>query len=429
MKISYYALSFIGRRKNNEDNCIAVSLTSDIHFLAVADGMGGMAAGEIASKIVLETSIKYLHKSINTNLSYFNLKQILFKIFQASQIAITNKIHNDNSLSGMGSTLSCVLIYKDKFVVGNIGDSRVYLYRNGQLKQITDDHNYITDYIKKEGKMPDKIQAQQYGHFITKALDGGTDEPDIFPKNGTYFSLKSGDAFLVCTDGLITDKIEKDTNDFKNYLIGTKTLEQAAKNLISYAFYAGSTDNISVVLAEIGELKRKKIKLKNYPYPPNNKSEYVPPLPIKRKKLSISKILYFLSLIIIIIFAYTLFMHRKPQEIPKIKSSKKIILPKEKSEKIIWNPLKDKLIKGRLILGGKEDLIWREPESGLNQIQGYEVVIKDLPSGDVVLKKEIKKTKISIDALQAGHYTLTLSIILKNRKKILSKKFDLQINK
>ncbi len=417
INISYYALSFVGRRKNNEDNCIAVSLTQNIHFLAVADGMGGMAAGEIASKLILDTSIQYLHKAIASDISEHNLKKVLYKVFQASQVALANKIHNDSSLSGMGSTLSCVLIYKDKFVVGNIGDSRVYFYRNGQLNQITQDHNYITDFFNKEGKMPDKNQVQRFGHFITKAIDGGSDEADIFPANGNFFSLKEGDGFLVCSDGLITDKSEQDTKHFKDYLIGTKSLEQSAKLMISDAFYSGSTDNISVALAEIGKLKRKKIKLPQYPYPPTESESIKFSKTHKRKKSTIYNLFMIPIIIIIIIIGYFLFFKKPTKRITlpvhktqNVFSGHKIV---KKAKKITWNPFEGQLIKNRLILGQNEDLIWRKPNLEDEAIDGYEVIIKSLNSNDVLLNKKIKTPQFSIHNIKKGQYKLTIHLILK----------------
>ncbi|MCZ6703029.1 MAG: hypothetical protein O6940_08315, partial [Ignavibacteria bacterium] len=91
---------------------------------------------------------------------------------------------------------------------------------------------------------------------------------DIFPETIPFESLKSGEAFLLCSDGMILDKANGINANFKDYLVGTKKLKDAAKNLVSYAFNEGSDDNITIVLCSIGKLKKQKIELKKYEYPP-----------------------------------------------------------------------------------------------------------------------------------------------------------------
>ena len=415
--INYYSLSFVGRRKNNEDNCIAVSLDSNIYFFAVADGMGGMAAGEVASQIVIDTAIQYIKKALSSNLTYDNMKETLFKAFKAAQVALANKIHNDPSLSGMGSTLSCVLIYDDKFVIGSIGDSRVYLLRNNKLNQITQDHNYITDYFNKEGKMPDKNQVRQYGHFITRALDGGSDTPDIYPNDHKYHTLKRGDAFLICSDGLITDKSDYDNKNFIKYLIGTPSLEIAAKNMISEAYYEGSTDNISVVLVEYGKIKRKKIKIKKYPYPPGDDISYNK----EKKSLNIKKFLYIYIIIITIaiaILGINIFnsninknemrVHTKTHLNNQLKNKKK-----KNIKDIKWEPLNEQF--GKIILGKNENLVWEKPSLEGDKVRSYQILIREKKTKKILLKKDnIKTPKFSLTTISPGEYLLSLSFFTEN---------------
>jgi serine/threonine protein phosphatase PrpC len=267
-KLDYYSLSYVGRRKINQDSYIVLKPSSKAIFLAVADGMGGAAGGEVASKLVLDTAEKILKKKFEGEVQPKQLKDILREIFSASQIDIFKKIKEEPELTGMGTTLSCVLILDDKFVWGNIGDSRIYWYSNSKLEQLSIDHTQIQEYIDKIGpEIPERL-IENHGHFLTRAINGGNHEPDIFPGSGLYESIKSGEAFLLCSDGLILDKSDQNNQNLSDYLIGTKRLKDAAENLISYAYNEGSDDNITVVLCSLGKLKKQKIKINKHSYPP-----------------------------------------------------------------------------------------------------------------------------------------------------------------
>jgi len=251
--------------------------SSNSIFLAVADGMGGTAGGEVASKLVLDTAQRILKENFKEEVRPEHLKDILRRIFSVSQTDISNKIKEIAELTGMGTTLTCILILDDKFSWGNFGDSRIYWYNNSKLSQISVDHTYIQEYIDNIGPdIPEKV-IDNHGHFLTRAINGGNHEPDIFPKTLPYESLKSGEAFILCSDGMILDKSSENNENFKDYLVNTKKLKDVAENLVSHAYNEGSDDNITVALCSIGKLEKKKTELKKYNYPPcedkmNNKS-------------------------------------------------------------------------------------------------------------------------------------------------------------
>lgn len=267
-KFDYYSISFVGRRNNNQDSCIVLNPSNNSIFLAVADGLGGAAGGEVASKTVIETADKILKSKFAEDVQPEQLKDILKGIFYFSQIDILNKIKENPDLRGMGTTLTCALILDDKFVWGNIGDSRIYWYTESELKQVSIDHTQVQEYIDKMGpNIPEKL-VENHGHLLTRAINGGDHEPDIFPESEPYESIQDGEAFLLCSDGLILNKSHRSNQALNDYLIGTKTLKDAAENLISHAYNEGSDDNITVVLCSMGDLKRQRIKLKKYGYPP-----------------------------------------------------------------------------------------------------------------------------------------------------------------
>lgn len=267
-KLSYFAESFIGRRKNNQDACTVYELGNDSYLLAVADGMGGTVGGQVASNLVLDFCTDTIKIEFEKKINPEDLKQTLGNVLSKLQSVIHERIQAETELAGMGTTLTCVLIQGDKYVWGNIGDSRTYFLNFDIIKQMSVDHTYIQDYMNENEKPIPQNILDQYSHYLTKALDGGSDSVDTFPENASYETLNEGDGFLLCSDGLLSNKIETNNTLLHNYVKGSDTLEKAAKNLISMAFHDGSKDNISVVLAEYGAITREKSKMKNYSYPP-----------------------------------------------------------------------------------------------------------------------------------------------------------------
>jgi len=269
LPISAHGTTFPGRRDVNQDDILHFYPSPDSFFLGVADGMGGVAGGQIASQTVLQTVETVLRDEFEDEVSPDMLKQILNKAFDAAQASIREITEQDPSLDGMGTTLTCVLGCENRFIAGNLGDSRVYYLNGGDIQQVTEDHSYLREFEKEAGE--DNIDPEfieQYGHIINKTLDGSGDEPDYFPKEAPYYELQEEDGFLLCSDGLIVDKLQDQKQLFKSYMMGTPDLQTAAESLVSLAYYSGSTDNISAVLAEVGTLERELGRVRTYPFPP-----------------------------------------------------------------------------------------------------------------------------------------------------------------
>jgi len=269
-KLNYYALTITGRRKVNQDSCTVLDLGNEVYFLTVADGMGGVAGGQVASSITLSFAKNLLEEKFKNEVKPEDLKDILTELFASAQKSMAKAIEEKPDLAGMGTTLVGVLIHGDKFAWGNLGDSRAYHFREGELNQLSVDHTYIEDYKKEsEGEIPQSI-IDQYSHYLTRAMDGGSDQADIYPADKSYETLQDGDAFLLCSDGLITNKVETNVDTIKNYYLSSLSLKQAAQDLINFAYHDGSNDNISVVLAEVGSVPKVKMKLKKYLFPPTD---------------------------------------------------------------------------------------------------------------------------------------------------------------
>ena len=269
LPISAHGTTFPGRREVNQDDILQFYPTSNSFFLAVADGMGGVAGGQVASEAVLDAAREYLNTRFRTAVQPEHLKGILDDLYSCCQDAINAVTKQRPSLQGMGTTLTCVLGYEDAFVIGNLGDSRAYYLHEGTLTQVTEDHSYLNELRRQSGTQDlDPGLAAKYGHIVSKTLDGSGDEPDFFPKDRDCFSLHRGDGFLLCSDGVILDDLGDLEALFESYMLGTPNLQTAAESLVSLAYLSGSTDNISVVLAEVDALERGGRDVRTYPFPP-----------------------------------------------------------------------------------------------------------------------------------------------------------------
>ncbi len=262
-----FCLSVKGQRKVNQDACF-VYQEGNLTFIGVADGMGGAHGGEIASQEVVEVCRVNIIEAARDNHSPEDLKNILGKVFRDAQERLGEIVQESPELSGMGTTLSCVLMKDKHYVWGNIGDSRVYLIREGKLRQITRDHSLVEEYRQQHGKdIPSFIKQQR--NVITRVIGINQDEADVFPKANDYETLNEDEGFLICSDGLLPESLEQDATWMANYVIGTKTLKAAAQHMICHAYHHGSTDNISIVLYEYRSIKRKKTRIKKYRFPPD----------------------------------------------------------------------------------------------------------------------------------------------------------------
>jgi len=241
-----------GKREGNEDSCTSQRIGDETYFLAVADGMGGKKGGEIASKLVISNIAEYLKKKFKNEIIEDDLKGIIAEAFMIAQNAISSYNFIDPSLRGMGTTLCLLLIHNKSYVWGNIGDSRLYLIKGSDIKLITEDHTYISDYLKSgRQELPANILAS-YSNIVTRIIDGGNDEPDIYPSTKKCNLLDEGTMFLLCSDGLIIDKSIDLSHIFYNIISKNGSLRRISKSLVKWALENGSDDNISVVLGKYG---------------------------------------------------------------------------------------------------------------------------------------------------------------------------------
>lgn len=219
-------------RRENEDSYLAMD-----GLLAVADGMGGHAAGELASRTAL--------KEIATRLGpeHRRSQNDIKEAFAAANAAVLQQARKSGH-TGMGTTLTVAVIHNNRGWIGHVGDSRAYRLRSGELSQLTRDHSLVADLVRGGQIAPEAANDHPKRHIITKAIGAETQvSPDIFP-----LDLEADDRLLLCTDGL-TNMVS--TADITG-LTETPDLRQACGQLVEAAKAGGGADNITVVMADLG---------------------------------------------------------------------------------------------------------------------------------------------------------------------------------
>ena len=207
-------------------------------FFVVADGMGGHAGGEVASKIAVDTICDCLESLWNTEISPQQLMQDA--IDKANQ-AIVNDQAANLVRSDMGTTV-VLLIFRDKQPwYCHIGDSRLYRFRGAKLEQISEDHTWIARAIQTGVVNPDEAKSHPWRHMLLQCLG----REDLKSVTAREVEWKAGDRFLICSDGL-TEELSDDR--IAHQLKSLRNGQQAAQSLIDSAKLRGGRDNITVVI-------------------------------------------------------------------------------------------------------------------------------------------------------------------------------------
>jgi len=223
-------------RKRNEDHYF---IDTDRGIFLVCDGMGGHKGGDVASQMAVET--------LRQNLQWGAADDIvpsLRKAVKMANQAIYAKGQSDESLYEMGTTLTSAVIYDGSLVVGHVGDSSLFLYKEGKLRKITRDHTLaeqlLTDGLLKQ----EDIQSNVYNHVLTRAVGVEKQvEVDIYQQE-----VSQGDWILLCTDGL-TDLVTD--SEISEFLGSAHDPQETARALVDFALVKGGYDNITIVLLSV----------------------------------------------------------------------------------------------------------------------------------------------------------------------------------
>jgi protein phosphatase len=236
LQLSYVAHSEIGLiRKNNQDSGYASP-----HLLIVADGMGGAAAGDLASAVAIDTIRKIDSPTAGEDM----LELLALAIHQAND-KIADLVDSDLSLEGMGTTVTGAMFDGSNLGLAHIGDSRAYLYRDGHLERLTHDHTWVQSLVD-DGKISE-AEAANHPHrsLLLKVLNGQpTNDPDL-----AIVPVMPGDRLLFCSDG-VCGLIEDDVIEAA---VQQPDLKDVAERLINESLHQGGIDNITVIVADVVE--------------------------------------------------------------------------------------------------------------------------------------------------------------------------------
>ncbi len=224
------------KRQTNEDACFA---DAERQLFVVADGMGGHAAGEVASQLAV-AAFRQAYDALGSILS---IQQRLEEAVQESCKEVYNNAKEHPERRGMGTTFSALAVVDGRGYIAHVGDSRVYLMRERQLHQLTEDHSLRNEAVRKKLMTPEEVERTGKQDALTRAVGVYSNvEVDTFE-----FEMVAGDTLLLCSDGL--HRYFKDQP--LELLLDDEPLEQLADRLVTYANEQGGEDNVSVVLVHV----------------------------------------------------------------------------------------------------------------------------------------------------------------------------------
>lgn len=233
LRLRYVALTDVGRRRTtNQDSGYASG-----RLLVLADGMGGAAAGDLASSEVMNV-VRRLDAPPEGDI----LEALAGAVHRAND-RLAEVIEDDSTVEGMGTTLTAMLWDGESFGLAHIGDSRGYRLRDGELAQITRDHTFVQSLVDEGRISPDEAHVHPHRSLILRVLLGSDDnEPDL-----EMVEARAGDRYLLCSDGvsdMVDDAAIADA-------LGAETIDMAAVELVQRALDGGGVDNITCVIGEI----------------------------------------------------------------------------------------------------------------------------------------------------------------------------------
>ncbi len=244
-------LSDVGKkRKHNED-----AFASDVseRLFIVADGMGGHAAGEVASKITVETIGEFIAATRQKEEATWPFKYNHELDFNSNRLAVAIEKANERVmaavaaqpwLKGMGTTVVAGLLNERILSLAHVGDSRAYLLRDGQLSRLTDDHSWVHEQVAAGILTEEEAKTHPLKNVVTRALGGG---PSVLP-DLQELVFSPGDRFLFCSDGLTTMVSDEEIRDAA---ISIADPEALCHTLVDMANEKGGVDNITVVVVDV----------------------------------------------------------------------------------------------------------------------------------------------------------------------------------
>lgn len=257
MKVVSCGITDIGRkRQRNEDSYL---VNDKIGLYIVADGMGGHAGGEFASKIAVSTVEEIIRgedrvKSNVPSQSYLDNDQSnaegqeqdrLKDAINRAGNMIVRRAFEDPELKGMGTTSTVMFVSADKAYIAHVGDSRAYCVRDGEIIQITEDHSLVHEQLKSGLITEEEARTHQLKNIITRSV-GVQEEVEV---DTIVWKIQAGDSYLLCSDGLSNMMNDEEMQD----IINKFDVEQGARELVDLANSRGGEDNITLILLKVFE--------------------------------------------------------------------------------------------------------------------------------------------------------------------------------
>ncbi len=283
VRVRYFGRTDVGLvREHNEDNFLVLDLTASLRgadapreievgarglVLAVCDGMGGAAAGEVASQMAVDTIHEIFTKGDPPGDRDAFARRLVHAIEEAGH-RIFSAAKMDRSRRGMGTTTTLAGLVDNVLFVGQVGDSRAYVLRGDRLEQITKDQSLVNQLIEAGQLTEEEAEAFEHSNIILQAL-GTTEEVTV---DLTFLELRRGDRLLLCSDGL-SGLVHAEM--IKEVLLAERDLAGAAAKLIQMANAGGGHDNISVIVADfegegLGDAADARVHYQQYPLPPDD---------------------------------------------------------------------------------------------------------------------------------------------------------------
>lgn len=242
MELTVAARSDVGMIRSGNEDAFFAHATRERGVFIVADGMGGHAAGEVASEMAVQIVSRELQELTEVHGEEARLR--VAESLRIANRAIYDRTIQESDKQGMGTTASVLVVSGSRYLIGQVGDSRVYLLRDGALQQLTKDHSYVQEQVDAGFLTPEQARYHPYSNVITRCVGASdTVEPDTYSGD-----LRVGDVFLVASDGL-TGMV--DDRRLQQLLLSRASAGRVVDALIAEANYRGGLDNITAVVVQV----------------------------------------------------------------------------------------------------------------------------------------------------------------------------------
>ena len=248
-QIATAGCSDVGRKRTHNEDSFAI--VPGEHLFLVADGMGGHASGEVASKMAIDTMSEFFQATSADPEATWPYKMDKTRGYEENRLVTGMMLANrrifeaaqrENRLHGMGTTMVALLAVRDSALIGHVGDSRVYRLRGERLEQLTEDHSLLNDYLKMKAMTADEVAQFPHKNVIVRALG----MKETVKVDAIYDKPKPGDLYVLCSDGLCGPTGDEDIREIVT--AKNQNLRECAQALVDRANEKGGPDNITVVL-------------------------------------------------------------------------------------------------------------------------------------------------------------------------------------